>query len=261
MNLEVISREPAEKRFDTPLLFVHGTGHAAWCWDENFLPFFAERGFSSHALSLRGHGSSDGADKLKWARIADYVADVRQVATQSDRPPVLIGHSLGGLVAMKYLENYKAPAAVLVAPCPSEGMFRSGLKIQMRNPLLMAKVALKQDYAVMFSTPRLAKKFLFSKDADDLLVESYSSRFGKESYRAALEMIYNLPDAKKITAPLLVVGAENDVLIKPEKMEKTARGLNADFKIFPRMAHDMMLERGWRDVAGFVADWLGEKVH
>lgn len=161
MNLEVITREPLERRFETPLLFVHRTGHAAWCWDENFLPFFAERGFSSHALSLRGHGSSDGADKLKWTRIADYVADVRQAAMQLDRPPVLIGHSLGGLVVMKCLETYEAPAAVLVAPCPSEGMFRSGFKSQMRNPLLMAKVALKQDYAVMFSTPQLAKRFCF----------------------------------------------------------------------------------------------------
>ena len=59
MKLEIISREPKEKRFETPLLFLHGTGHAAWCRDENFLPYFPEKGFSSHALSLRGHGKSE----------------------------------------------------------------------------------------------------------------------------------------------------------------------------------------------------------
>lgn len=260
MKLEVITREPDERKFATPLLFIHGTGHAAWCWEENFLPFFAERGFNSHAISLRGHGKSEGGEKLKWTKIADYVEDVRSVASEFDQEPVVIGHSLGGLVATKYLESYGAPAGVLVAPSPTEGMFRSGLKIQVRNPLLMAKVALNQDYAVMFRTPQLAKKFLFSANADEAWVERYSSRFGKESYLAALEMIYNLPRPEKIKAPLLVVGAEKDVILAPALIDKSARTLNADCRIFPNMAHDMMLEKGWRDVAEYIADWLETKL-
>jgi pimeloyl-ACP methyl ester carboxylesterase len=260
MKLEVISREPRERQFETPLLFVHGTGHAAWCWDENFLPYFAENGFSAHAVSLRGHGASAGGEKLKWSSVNDYVADVFQTASALTKMPIVIGHSLGGLVVAKYLEKHDAPAGILVAPSPSEGMFRSGLKIQWRNPWLMTKVTLKQDYAVMFSTPSLAKKFLFSADADDEKIASYAARFGKESYRAALEMIYNLPNPRKIKAPLLVVGAEDDALIAPELIEKTARVLYADCRIFPAMAHDLMLERGWRDVAGFVLDWLKKKI-
>src|ERR1044072_1456866 len=156
MKLEVITREPKEKRFETPLLFVHGTGHAAWCWDENFLPYFAEKGFSSHAVSLRGHGTSAGRELLKWASVSDYVADVFQAASALPLRPVVVGHSLGGLVVQKYLERHEAPAGILVAPSPSEGMFWSGLKLQMLNPLLMAKVSIKQDYAVMFSNPELA---------------------------------------------------------------------------------------------------------
>lgn len=256
MKLEIISREPTERRFDTPLLFVHGTGHGAWCWEENFLPFFADRGFNCHALSLRGHGKSEGRDKLKWTSIADYVSDVRQAVSEMERLPVVIGHSLGGLVVQKYLEQYDAPAAVLVAPSPSEGMFLSGLKIQLTNPWLMVKVALKQDYAVMFSTPKLARRFLFSEDVDAAQIETYSSRFGSESYRAALEMIYNLPRPGRINAPMLVVGAENDALIAPAKIEKTARAFSAECKIFPGMAHDIMLEPRWHDAAEFIADWL-----
>ena len=260
MKLEIISREPVERRFQTPLLFVHGTGHGAWCWDENFLPYFAAKGFSAHAVSLRGHGRSDGREKLKWTSIADYVADVFEVASTLPNPPVVIGHSLGGLVVQKYLEKHAAPAAILVAPSPSEGMFLSGLKIQMRHPVLMAKIAMKQDYAVMFSTPELAKKFLFSEDADDEKVAEYVSKFGSESYRAALEMIFNFPDPNLIKAPLLVVGAENDALIAPRKIEKTARVYNAHCRIFPNMAHDMMLERGWRGVADYMIEWLEKKI-
>ena len=260
MKLEIISREPKERRFETPLLFVHGTGHAAWCWDEYFLPYFAEKGFSSHAVSLRGHGKSEGREGLKWTSVSDYVADVRQAASRLPVTPALIGHSLGGLVVHKYLEMYEAPAGIFVAPSPSEGMFWSGLKIQLLNPLLMAKVTFKQDYAVMFSTPELAKKFLFSADADDRKIAEYVGRFGNESYRAALEMIYNLPRPQKVKTPLLVVGAQDDALIAPKKIEQTASAYQADCKIFPNTAHDMMLERGWRQVADFMLGWLEKRI-
>lgn len=256
IQLEVISREPYEQRYEAPLLFVHGTGHAAWCWDEYFLPFFATKGFSAHAISLRGHGNSEGREKLKWTSVADYVDDVFQVASGLPSAPVVIGHSLGGLVVQKYLEKHSAPAAILVAPSPSEGMFLSGLRLMLMNPGLMAKITLKQDYAVMFGTPELAKKFLFSQDMSIDSVAKYSSRFGSESFRANLEMIYNLPDPEKINTPVLVVGAENDALLAPGKIEKTAHTLNADLKIFPDIAHDMMLERGWESVAEHMATWL-----
>jgi pimeloyl-ACP methyl ester carboxylesterase len=259
IQLEIISREPETPIFEAPLLFVHGTGHGAWCWDEHFLPFFAARGFSAHAVSLRGHGESEGRAKLKWTSISNYVEDVFRAANRLPARPVLIGHSLGGLVVQKYLEKHDAPAAILVAPSPSEGMFLSGLKIQLKNPWLMARVMWKQDYAVMYSTPALAKKFLFSEDADDEKIAGYVERFGSESYRAALEMIYNLPKPRKIRTPMLVLGAENDAIISPKKIEKTAREFNADLKIFPNMAHDLMLEQGWKQVAEYMVDWL-EKV-
>ena len=107
----------------------------------------------------------------------------------------------------------------------------------------------------MFSTPKLAKKFLFSAD-----VAEHIRRFGKESYRANLEMSYNLPKPQPVKTPLLVVGAENDALIAPKKIEKTARLFNADCKIFPDMAHDLMLERDWQTVADFMIEWLKKKI-
>lgn len=260
MKLEVISREPKTQRFETPLLFVHGTGHAAWCWEENFLPYFAAEGFSAHAVSLRGHGGSEGRERLKWTRVSDYVADVFQTASELSKPPVVIGHLLGGLVVAKYLERQDAPAGILVAPSPSEGMLWSGLPLTFRNPLLFLKIALRQDYAVMFSTAKLAKKFLFSANADEEKISKYVRRFGSESYRANLEMIYNLPDPRKLKTPLLVIGAENDALIAPRKIEKTARAFDADCKIFPDAAHDLMLESDWQTVADFMIQWLEKKI-
>ena len=65
MDLELISRTPTGRPTQaTPLLFVHGVYTGAWVWDEYFLPYFAAQGYESHAVSLRGHGGSDGRDHL-----------------------------------------------------------------------------------------------------------------------------------------------------------------------------------------------------
>ncbi|RLC08454.1 MAG: alpha/beta hydrolase, partial [Deltaproteobacteria bacterium] len=56
MKLEVISKYPKGKKHSVPILFIHGAFAGAWCWEEYFLPYFADHGYESHALSLRGHG-------------------------------------------------------------------------------------------------------------------------------------------------------------------------------------------------------------
>ena len=93
-ELEILSRHPVvngSPRPDRPpLLFVHGGYCDAWCWDCYFLPFLARRGYGAHALSLRGHGGSDGRHALSTTGIDDYTVDVIRVARQFDRPPVLV---------------------------------------------------------------------------------------------------------------------------------------------------------------------------
>jgi pimeloyl-ACP methyl ester carboxylesterase len=67
--LEVIDKGSATEPHPVPLLFVHGGWHAAWCWDENFLGFFADRGYRSIALSLRNHGNSDKKNPCQRRRL------------------------------------------------------------------------------------------------------------------------------------------------------------------------------------------------
>ncbi len=260
MKLELISREPRDLKFDRRLLFVHGSCHAAWCFEENFLPYFAEKGFSAHALSLRGHGAGAGGGKLNWVSIADYVEDIFQTAKKLPKTPVVIGHSLGGLVVQRFLEKHDAKAGILLAPSPSGGMFFSGSRLFFQNPLLFVKVFLKRDVQIIYGTPQLVKKNLFSADFDDAKIAEYTKRLGKESFRAFWEVMYNLPNPKKVKTPMLVLGGENDIIVPPDEIEKTARAYNADFKIFPDTAHDLMLERNWQTVADFMIDWLKIKI-
>src|SRR4051812_41608468 len=97
-GLELITHIPVKRTHPTPLLFVHGAFVAAWCWDDYFLPYFAERGFVAHALSLRGHGGSDGRAELAAASVNDYETDVQLVARHIGLPLTVIGHSMGAMV-------------------------------------------------------------------------------------------------------------------------------------------------------------------
>ena len=75
MDLKVIIKKPDGNGRQTPLLFVHGAWHGAWCW-ERFQSFFAKNGYVSVAMSLRGHGKSEGRHGLRWFSAAEYLADV-----------------------------------------------------------------------------------------------------------------------------------------------------------------------------------------
>ena len=66
---EVIEKGRSSEAHPTPLLFVHGAAHAAWCWDEYFLDFFADRGYRAVALSLHGHGASPISSQKCFSRL------------------------------------------------------------------------------------------------------------------------------------------------------------------------------------------------
>jgi len=225
MKLEVISRR-AHHGDGRTLLFVHGSSHAAWCWEEHFLPWFAEEGFSGLAVSLRGHGRSDGAKDLRWASVSDYVDDVRRVASGLPRAPILVGHSLGGLVVQKYLEQYDAAGAVLLAPSPVNGMLRSGWRLFRQNPLLFAWVYLTLNPGLLYATPERTRRFLFSSQTTDASVARHAARLGRESFRAMLDMTCDVPRVDRIRGrrcPMLIVGGGQDAIIPPNEIEDTAR--------------------------------------
>ena len=263
MHLELFSQQPTgnpQSPHPTPLLFVHGAWHGSWCWKEHFLPYFAQHGYASYALDLRGHGTSEGGKRLRWTRIASYVADIEQVTRQLDRPPVLIGHSMGGLVVQKYIETHNAPAAVLLASVPPSGTLRTTLSIARRHPLSFFKANATLKLYPIVGTPALTREAFFPADMPGEEVQRYFTLIQDESYRAFLDMmVFSLPRPKRVKTPLLVLGAERDTIFTPGEVRATARAYHTEATIFPRMAHDMMIGDGWQDVADHIAGWLNER--
>jgi alpha-beta hydrolase superfamily lysophospholipase len=260
MKLEVITREPETGARSTPALFVHAMFHGAWCWEEHFLPYFAQHGYVAHALSLRGHAGSEGRERLRWASVADYVSDLSQAVNQLPTTPVLVGHSMGGLFIQKYLQSHKAPAAVLLASVSPKGLLPATLRAFRLHPLVFMKANLTLSTYPVVGTSERYKELFFSSDISEGRLATYFARVQEESYRAYVEMILlGLRPPGPITdTPLLVLGGANDTAISIAEIEATARRHNTRAELFPNMAHAMMLESGWQAVADRILAWLGE---
>ena len=260
MNLEMISKYPLKELHPTPLLFIHGTLHTAACWDVHFLDYFAQHGYAAHALNLRGHGKSDGREKLRWTRIADFVDDVENAVQQLPSPPILIGHSMGGFIIQHYLEDHHVPAAVLLSSASPAGLLPTAIRTARRQPWVFAKVNLTVSLKPMLATPELVGEAFFSKDLPNELLVKYWKQTQDDSFMAFLDMIgLDLPKPAKVKTPLLILGAARDNMIAPREVEATAHAYNTHAEIIPDVAHNSMLEQSWESVAERILIWLNEQ--
>lgn len=257
-SLEITDTGIATDEHPTPLLFVHGTSHGAWCWDEHFLGYFAQHGYRAVAVNLRGHGGSPVDTPLRTVSLSDYVDDVRHVTSEIGCAPVLIGHSLGGFVVMKYLQRYESPAAVLAASAPPFGQWGTLSRTIRRHPGLMLRTVLHGKFAPDLSQPDLTRRFFFSPDMAEHRVRRYASFLQPESDRALLECMFRAPRRRYRATPILVLAAANDAVFTPRETAATARKYGADWQLIPDLAHDLMLDTRWRAAADALLQWLAQ---
>lgn len=263
MKLEVISHEPKGTARHTPILFVHGAYGGAWVWEQHFLPYFAAHGYSAHALSLRGHGASEGWDGLPFARLRHYLADLEQVVGGLESPPVLVGHSMGGMVVQKYMHAHPVPAAVLMASVPPHGMVGTFFGMAFSNPMLFRELAMVQMFGPRVANGDSVRRALFSPDTPEEVIQKCMPRMQAESSLAIFDLMgLDLPpSSRSLDFPVLVMGAENDAFVYRGGLEATAQTYGTTAEIFPGMAHAMMLEHGWEKVADRILEWLDEPSH
>lgn len=265
MKLEHLTRYPETTPKPTPLLFVHGSFSDARCWDEHLLPHCAKHGYAAHAFSLRGHGRSEGRENIATWRLADYVADLAQIVATLPAPPVLIGHSMGGMVVQKYLEQTTAVAGVvLMGSVPPQGLLPTNLHMAMRHPFLFQQMALFSLLGPSYGTPEMARRLLFSADMPIAQVRRFFDDYVQpESQVVALDMMGLNPlrlKPEQVRAPILVLGARDDIFVAPSIVLETARFYQTDTHIFSRMAHAMMLEQNWQELADYLLHWLERMV-
>ncbi|OBA76793.1 alpha/beta hydrolase [Mycobacterium sp. 1554424.7] len=260
MKLEVIDKGSISVAHPAPLLFIHGSWHAAWCWDENFLDFFADKGYRAVAVSLRNHGGSERT-RPRRCSVADWLQDVANVARRLPVEPVVIGHSMGGLIVQKYLETHNVPAGVLLATMPVSGASRALLRILGRHPTRSARALIRGKTLRAVNTTTAARENFYSAATPDSDLARYTPLLDEEYVgRQALDLtVLSLPRPKRVTTPLLVLGAQDDACFSQNEIRKTARAYGTDAEFFTGMGHNMMLEPGWRAVAERIDAWLSAR--
>ena len=247
-----------------PLLLVHGMAAGAWHF-ERWQPFLAARGWPTYAVDLRGHGGSRAAGDLGRVSVLDYVEDAREAMAEvahrhGGARPVLVGHSMGGLVVQKLAES-SAPAAVaLVCAAPPRGISVASL------PLLRRQLRWRYLSPLVRSRPLVAEsahlRALASERIGDAEWAAIFPRFGPESGRAGREISLGaVPvDAGRVRCPVLVVAASEDRFVVPRVARALARKYGAELRTARGHGHLLLLEPGWEGPAAMVEEWLAALV-
>lgn len=261
MKLELLyCRPPAPPPVDhPPILFVHGSYCGAWVWAEKFMPFFAQAGFTSHAVSLRGHGDSEG--RYGSASLEDYVNDVRRAMDHIGGRCILVGHSMGGLVAQHCLAGDDGiAAAVLMSSVPPSGLASSAMHLSVFSPDVCLQLALLQSVGPSAVKGEAIRKALFDKDTPTEDVARLLPRFQQESQLICVELLNPVrprlpkPPGKP---PILVIGGDNDILVPSFALYETAAYFDAELDILPGAPHGLMLDSLWWEItAEKTLNWL-----
>ena len=176
---------------------MHGAANSAAVW--KFWPDeLARRGWSCHALDLRGHGAGAAVD-LTDTGMGDYADDVVALARSLGRPPVLVGWSMGGLVAMMAAAGSGAVACVALAP---------SMPARVRNPTIALRPGVfgPEEYGIVGRDPD-HQPMMPDLDREERLVALGSlgpeSRLARDERQAGVVV-------EKLDCPLLVVTGSAD---------------------------------------------------
>ncbi len=230
-GLYIESWLPERRSRRKPLYMLHGELAGSWLW-QRYLGYFAPRGWEGHALNLRGHYWSETADFAELD-FDTYTEDAVAGADLMPRPPIVLGHGLGGLLALRVATERPISALILLSPA---------LPAELLEPPPAHMVRL---------LPREYRRGLLGWDLPpDQLMRQYPDltlsdvmrvqhMMGAESGAARRQMlegvsidIEQLPDV-----PKLVIGAGLDRWFPADDSERLAEWLGADYQSFGAHSH------------------------
>jgi len=239
---------------------IHGAFCGGWAFNAFRKPFEAA-GYDVATPNLKGHGPGDPPSAVVGVSMSDYAREVAALIKAYPEPPVVIGHSIGGLVSM--MAAAKAPVAglALLAPSPPWGIVGGTME---EAGSAMALYALGPFWAQAIEPDRFVAK-LYSLDRMEPEAGRLVARAMRpESGRAMFETLNWWLDPfmttrvtpNRISAPVFVAAGERDLIHPAVTVRQTATLLGVEARVFPRMSHWLIGEQGWEDVAAACLGWL-----
>lgn len=240
-----------------PVLLVHGAWHGAWCWQDNFLDYFAANGFETCAIDLRGHGKSPPQKAMRWNRISDYVDDVLSLVETYKRPPIVIGHSMGGFICQHLMARTEHLSGIgLLASAPHFGVWGATWRTAKSSPLSFLKANMRMSLYPLVSDPNEAIAMFLDEDVDPSMGQGFAGKLGDESYLSFLDMLFlNLPKRPQTPVPVCVIGGENDKLFSPDSQKAIAKYYGAECHIINEASHNVMMSKHWEKAAEIYLSW------
>jgi non-heme chloroperoxidase len=245
-----------------PIVMIHGAFCGPWSL-QGLKEKFEAAGYDVTAPALRFHDGGRPPAALATTGLADYAADLEQEIRALAAPPILVGHSMGGLLAQMLASRLEVRALILLAPSPPWGvapttLFEIGAAHAMHlhpgywNQMLEPN----RDVALAHSLEKLPRHM-----RDDVF-----GRFMPESGRATFEIMNwgidfhqaSAVDVDAVTAPLLLLTGSDDRINPPSTVAKIAALYKdrAACEVLDGMGHWLIGEPGWERLAARALAWL-----
>ncbi len=234
------------------VLCIPGLFAGSWVF-ENLLPLLAARGHHASAMSLRGHPPLPPLPEIGKQTINDFYDDTAAAARVLDQP-IVIGHSMGGLLALLLAANGLARSAVLLSPAPPRGIPALSVAIVTRMARYLP--------ALLFSRPYLPVDDHFDALVLNLVPPgqraALRARFSPDSGRASRDIALGVHAVTpaEVRVPMLVVGADNDRFIPLDTSRRVAKKYGAQLHVAKGHGHLLLGEPGWETEAAVILDWI-----
>lgn len=247
------------------IVMVHGAFVGGWAFDK-LRSHFEALGFRCHVPTLRHHAWHDdntAHPALGTTSIRDYTDDLSALIERLDEPPILMGHSLGGLLAQILASRHNVAAAILLAPSPPWGMLpTSPFEFLSAHALFLTGPFWQQ---AIYPDANLAGRFTFNRLPAAERAELIS-RMVPESGRATFELLHWAHDLHKSThvrsrdvrCPVLCIAGMRDEVNRPAVVKRIAGRYRprSQFMALSDMSHWLLTEPGWQDMATLMHGWL-----
>ncbi len=248
-----------------PVVLVAGTFCYPEVWDA-MKDELEQRGYEVHAPPLRYHDLPllEGARKMASVSLLDYTADFVELIGTLERPPIIVGWSMGGLIAQLVAQRVEHAGVMLLSPAPSAGMFAM-------YPSMFATFQPHFSRWGFWRKPLMPDWDLFVWSTGHLQTEEFMSatfnQLKAESGRAYFEMALWFLDKTRaakvipenITGPVLVISGAEDRIVVPAIGRKTAAKFNnGEFVLLPNTEHMLCDGTGLPKVMKEFDRWVGE---
>lgn len=223
---------------------------------EPWIRFFESAGFDCSAPVLPGREPTDDG-VLARTDIQDCFEVALSAYDQLDRAPIVIGHSMGGLLTQKIAAARRPPAAVLLASIPAGVLWPQLRALPHLFPLLPRILAGKPFFPSERTLRQVPLNTLSTEEQDELL-----PRLVRDSGRVFREMSTGASstrvNTKNITCPMLCVSAGADRNVAPWISRRLAARYGAEHQVHPGLPHWIIAPSAVDDVAPPVLGWLAK---